>query len=182
MFLTKKNLLAITLAFCFVFIAQISYSSKPTQEVVETEVDSVQIEQDSLYALINSSFEQVKPILKNSCYDCHSATICEPWYFNLPGINSFITSHIEEGREHLDFTDGFPFKSKEPILEILHELKEEVEEGEMPLFSYRIMHWGKLIEGEQQDSLFMWIEETETALKDFYTKHNIPFKKVESEH
>ena len=86
-----------------------------------------------------------------------------------------MASHVKEGREHLDFTDGFPFKSKEPILEILHELKEEVEEGEMPLLSYRIIHWGSLIENEQQDSLFQWIEATENSLKEFYDKNNIKY-------
>ncbi len=176
MFLHKKTLVMTTLIMSLFVMVQVGNSSKPTGEVKAIIVDSVQIEQDLLFAQINKSFESVKPILENSCYDCHSAMTKEPWYFNLPGINGLIIAHIEDGRRHLDFTDGFPFKSKEPILEILHELKEEVEEGEMPILGYRIFHWGSLIEGEQQDVLFEWISETETALTQFYKKHNIPYK------
>ncbi len=175
MFLHKRTLVVTIFIMSLLLIVQMSHSSDSTDEVAEVTIDSVQIEQDLLYAQINKSFETVKPILENSCYDCHSATTNEPWYFNLPGINGIIISHIEDGRKHLDFTDGFPFKSREPILEILHELKEEIEEGEMPILGYRIFHWGSLIEDEQQDSLFLWIEETENSLMQFYEKNNIKY-------
>ena len=152
---------------CLLFVSQKSNALVPEGVDSLDTMDSTQISQDSLFANINKNFEKVKPILEYSCYDCHSANTKEPWYFNIPGVHSLIASHIKEGREHLDFTNGFPFKSKESTLGILHEIKQEVEEGEMPIFSYRMMHWGRLIEDEKQDSLFQWIDSTIVLLKEF---------------
>lgn len=152
---------------CLVLVSQNSNAMVPEGLDSLDTADSTQISQDSLFAIINKGFEKVRPMLVYSCFDCHSASTKEPWYFNIPGVHSFVSSHVKEGREHLDFTDGFPFKTKESQLGILHEIKEEVKDGEMPIFSYRIMHWGRLIEGEKQDSLFQWIDQTIQQLKEF---------------
>jgi hypothetical protein len=40
----------------------------------------------------------------------------------------------------------------------LGDIKEKIEEDEMPLLSYRMMHWGRLIEGARRDSVFEWID------------------------
>ncbi len=167
MFKQKKIIILFSFLCCCFFAVQVIYSSDDEKIETENLADTTIISQDSLYAQINQSFQTVKPMLEASCYDCHSANTNEPWYFNIPGVNSLLTSHVKEAREHLDFTNGFPFKSKESQRAILHELKEEVEEGEMPLLSYRLMHWGLLIENEQQDSLFQWIDETILLLDEF---------------
>ncbi len=181
MFSIKRIVIA-TFIICIIINTQISYSAVPKDVTPEAEINKMKAEQDSLYAIINKGFQKIKPMLEYSCYDCHSTQTKEPWYFNIPGVSSFIKSHIDEGLEHLDFTNGFPFKTKESLLEILHEMKEEVEEGEMPLLSYRIMHWGRLIEGEQQDSLFQWIEKSEATLKAFCDRYSIPYNTEKSLH
>lgn len=123
---------------------------------------------DSVISAINSSFETVQPMLKYSCFDCHSTYTDKPWYFSIPGLSSWLNGHVEEGREHLDFSNGFPFKGKGSQMELLYDIREEVEEGEMPLTSYRLMHWGRLIEDEKQDTLFQWIEGTLEIIQPYY--------------
>lgn len=123
---------------------------------------------DSMFSLINEMYQPVKPILERSCFDCHSNTTCYPWYHKLPLIEGMIDGHIEEGRKHLDMSDDFPFSGKEHSLELLADIREEVEQDNMPIFSYRMLHWGKLIEGESRDSLFGWIDTTTIMLTDFY--------------
>ena len=147
-------------------------------DIVVPAMDSIKIYQDSLFKIINKSFESVKPILVNSCYDCHSNATVEPWYFDLPIISGFVKGHVEHARKNLDFSDGFPFTggSKNDQLHLLHEIKEEIEKGDMPILSYRIMHWGKLIEGDKQDSLFTWIDNTTAELKKFYDEYGISYK------
>ena len=160
---------------CLILVTQVSDSAVPQNTDTAILTDSAKTEQDSLFVQINQSFRKIKPILEYSCYDCHSADTKKPWYFNIPGINSLIKSHIKAGRKHLDFTNGFPFKSDKTQLAILHDIKEEIKNRDMPLFSYRIMHWGRLIEFEQKDSLFFWLENTETVLETFYELYNIPY-------
>ncbi len=113
---------------------------------------------DSVYAVINDGFLKVKPIFQKSCFDCHSADTRYPWYHKLPLIKQLMDDHIEEGREHVDMTNGFPFKGEDSQREMLEHIHHEIKEGDMPIFSYRIMHWGALIEGPQQDSVFAWID------------------------
>jgi len=142
------------------------------QDSSATQTDSVTVEQiplrDSIYAEINKSYLNIKPIFKDKCFDCHSSTTNYPWYHSLPVVGSFLDDHIKHAREHIDFSNDFPFKSKDDLVEILGELREEIEENEMPLMSYRVLHWGKTIEGAQQDSVFNWIDQTVAALKQFH--------------
>lgn len=130
---------------------------------------------DSQYAAINTDFETIKPILKESCFDCHSTQTEFPWYHSLPIVKGLMDGHIEEGLEHLDMSDGFPFnKGEGDQVHRLEEMKEEIEDGGMPILSYRMLHWGSLIEGEEQDSVFGWIDRTTARLADFNEKYPMP--------
>ncbi len=131
-------------------------------------VQEAVIKKDSVFTLINQRYQSVKLILENSCFDCHSKSTDYPWYHSIPIISGMIDDHIAEGLEHLDMSQDFPFAGNEDGLKLLGEIKEEIEEDEMPLFSYRLLHWGKLIEGGQRDSLFSWIDETTLTLNDFF--------------
>lgn len=113
-----------------------------------------------VYQAINADLQTIKPILKRSCFDCHTRFTDYPWYHKLPLISSMLDDHIKEGREHLDMSDGFPFTGKEAPDELLVDMKHQIEEGEMPLWSYRLVHWGTSIEGERRDSVFAWIDST----------------------
>ena len=137
---------------------------------------------DSVYALIAESYKTVEPMLKNSCFDCHTSQTVFPWYHSLPLIGGWMDGHLEEAREHLDLDKGFPFAGHATQLEQLDEIKKVVGEGEMPIFSYRIMHWGKLIEGEKQDTLFDWIEVSEKAIKQVYSDHGLESPAADEEH
>ena len=46
----------------------------------------------------------VKTIMKANCYDCHSNHTNYPWYANIGAINLILDHHIEEGKEHLNFS------------------------------------------------------------------------------
>ncbi len=136
---------------------------------------------DSVYTAIGMSYSAVEPMLKNSCYDCHSAQTEFPWYHSLPIVKQMIDDDIEEARKHLDLDKGFPFGGHATQMAQLEELKKVVTEGEMPLFSYRLMHWGTLIEGEKQEQLFGWIEQSSAAIKEVYSRYQMEIPK-ESDH
>ena len=99
--------------------------------------------------------EEVKAILKNNCYDCHSNTTVYPWYAEIAPFSFFLADHVEEGKEHLDFAkwESYSVKRKDHKLD---ELVEEVEEGEMPLESYALIH-GNLSE-EEKELLETWVK------------------------
>jgi Haem-binding domain len=136
---------------------------------------------DSVYAAIGVSYNAVEPMLKNSCYDCHSAQAVFPWYQSLPIIKQMIANDIKEGRSHLDLDQGFPFAGHASQLAQLEEIRKEVAESEMPLFAYRMMHWGTLIEDEKQDTLFNWIDKSSAAIKEVYSRYQMQLP-AEGEH
>jgi len=140
-----------------------------------------QAELDSLFAIIHADYLPLKPMFEKSCFDCHSDQTEFPWYYELPGIKGIIKDHVKHGRAYLDLSNDFPFAGEDDILEILEEIRKEVEEGEMPLFSYRLMHWDRLIEGAQQDSLFNWIDQSTARMKELYQRHGIPTESEEEE-
>jgi len=102
---------------------------------------------------------EVQGILKSACYDCHSANTNYPWYSNVAPISYWLADHIEEGKEHLDFSDwaNYTAKKKDHKLE---ELVEEVKEGEMPLNEYTWTHADARLTQEQITALLTWAEET----------------------
>ena len=101
---------------------------------------------------INQPPTEITAILKTSCYDCHSNQVSYPWYTNIAPISWFIKDHINEAREELNFSEwaDYSLKRKDHKLE---ECAEEVEEGEMPLDSYFIMHSEAELTHEQRETL-----------------------------
>lgn len=102
---------------------------------------------------------QVKAILSSTCYDCHSNNTQYPWYNNISPVNYWLDHHIEEGKEHLNFSDWANYSAKRKEHK-LHEIIEEVEEDEMPLPSYTITHKEARLTPEQKKMLMAWAQKT----------------------
>ena len=98
---------------------------------------------------------EVQAILERSCYDCHAADPNLPWYSSVAPVSFLVAHDIEEGREHLDFSNWGkldPEKQKHALEEIV----EEVEEGEMPLEIYTLMHGDAKLSAEDIAVLRAW--------------------------
>lgn len=101
--------------------------------------------------------EYIQTILKTSCYDCHSNESTYPWYTNVAPISWWVKQHINEAREELNFSEWGTFKEKRQKHK-LEEVFEEVEEGEMPLPSYLIVHSEAKLTTEQKNELVAWFK------------------------
>lgn len=101
---------------------------------------------------------EVLKILEKSCYDCHSYKTQYPFYAYIFPISSFLTSHIMEAREELNFSTWGEY-SVERKLEKLDEIIEEIENKEMPILSYRILHPESQISGDELTVLRKWVQE-----------------------
>lgn len=108
---------------------------------------------------------RVEPIFQKSCMDCHSGQTRYPWYYKIPGIKQMIDSDIREARHHLDFSDGYPFKSHATPTEDLDAIAESVQKGTMPPFSYRIMHSEAAMNEDEKKTVLNWIEKSKLLLK-----------------
>jgi hypothetical protein len=113
---------------------------------------------DSLFAVINTGFQALKPAFEKSCYDCHSKYTQFPWYYKLPVIKGMIDGDIKTARKNVDFSNGFPFTGRGSQADMLQDIKDEISGGDMPPFSYRMIHWGRQIEGASMESVVTWID------------------------
>jgi hypothetical protein len=101
---------------------------------------------------------EVTDMLKTSCYDCHSNQAVYPWYTNIAPVSWWIKKHIDEGREHLNFSDWGNYKPGKQEHK-LEELYSEVEHREMPLKSYLIIHRDAKLKDAQIREMTDWFVE-----------------------
>jgi len=105
---------------------------------------------------------QVASLLKENCYDCHSNQTQYPWYSEIAPISFFIAEHIKEGKEELNISNWrtYSLKKRDHKLE---ELIEKIEEKEMPLESYTLIHGD--LEEDDRTLLIQWATMARLHLK-----------------
>lgn len=101
--------------------------------------------------------KDVELMIRNACYDCHSYETEYPWYSNVAPVSWWTKDHIDEGREHLNFSE-WGSKSKKFRDHKLDECAEEIEEGKMPMNSYTWAHGDAKLSSAQRETLAKWFE------------------------
>ncbi|MGJ1390975.1 heme-binding domain-containing protein [Sphingobacterium spiritivorum] len=91
--------------------------------------------------------EKINSLLKTFCFDCHSNHTEYPWYTNLQPVEYFMSSHIKEGKEKLNF-DEFATYRKRKKLTKFNSIIQVLDDNSMPLTSYKIIH-GSLSKDER---------------------------------
>ncbi|WP_445382454.1 heme-binding domain-containing protein [Robiginitalea sp. IMCC43444] len=103
--------------------------------------------------------ENVKLIMKSNCFDCHSNHSEYPWYNNIAPVSYWLAEHINNGKQHLNFSawNSYDAKKKDHKLE---EVAETIESGEMPLNEYTWTHAGARLTEAQRKAVIEWAEAT----------------------
>ena len=83
--------------------------------------------------------ENVKTILRQSCYDCHSNETEWPWYSRIAPVSWLVAHDVNEGRQHLNFSTWNVLDPRDQT-KAIEEVWEEIEKGEMPLWYYLPLH------------------------------------------
>ncbi len=94
-------------------------------------------------------------LLENACYDCHSNQTRYPWYAEVQPVGWWLASHINEGKEHLNFSTIGQLTPKRAGRK-LDQCAEEVTEGGMPLASYKLAHPNARLTPAQRKTLGNW--------------------------
>jgi hypothetical protein len=102
--------------------------------------------------------------IRTSCYDCHSYQTSYPWYSSIAPVSWLLQSHIKEGREHLNFSEYANY-SREQRNHLLSEMQEVIEENEMPLRSYTLIHRNAKLNQDMRESLVTWLTEGKNAIQ-----------------
>ena len=102
--------------------------------------------------------ENVKVILKEACFDCHSNFTRYPWYNKITPVNYWLADHVRHGKGDLNFSewDTYKLKRKDHKME---EIMEEVKGKGMPLDSYTWTHAEARLTDEQIAAIVTWTKE-----------------------
>jgi hypothetical protein len=118
-----------------------------------------------LYREINLKyFSQVRPLIEKNCLSCHGQNTLNPWYRDLPIIDGYINSHIEEAKSKLEMGDGFPFKGNGKQTDILWSVVKSIELERMPPFNFYLMHKKLKFNKKQKTFLLNWFKKTRLIL------------------
>ena len=101
--------------------------------------------------------ENIQAILKRSCFDCHSSHTTFPWYSNIAPVSWFTKHHVEEGREHMNFSTWNSY-TDEKKLKYLEKIPKAIE-SKMPMASYLIMHSEAKLSDADKEALKVWTAE-----------------------
>ncbi|MBI1933749.1 MAG: heme-binding domain-containing protein [Ignavibacteriales bacterium] len=107
---------------------------------------------------------EVKSILKNACYDCHSYETKYPWYAEIAPVSWLLKNHINDGRRHINFSTWGEVSNNEKKLHRLDECVEVVKEREMPMKPYVLMHKEAELTEEQVNLLANWFSAQKDSL------------------
>jgi Haem-binding domain/Cytochrome P460 len=99
---------------------------------------------------------EVKAILKNSCYNCHSNETKLPWFDQVVPAYWLVARDVKEGRKHLNFSEiaSEPAGAQKATL---YEAVNFIALGAMPLQQYTMVHPSSVVTPEQLAVLRVWL-------------------------
>lgn len=97
---------------------------------------------------------------QNGCYACHSAQAELPFYASLPG-GSMLATHIEHGTKFIDLQNACLDNPSEVLLSML---EYTLQHDNMPIFEYKIAHWGTGFNKQEKSLLAAWIQKARADL------------------
>lgn len=115
---------------------------------------SLQQRQNDIFLSFPAS-ESTKQLVQTACYDCHSNNTVYPWYAEVQPVAWWIADHVNEGKSELNFSEFLSYSPKKADHK-LEEVIEMIQENEMPLQSYTIIHGNARLSNAQKDEIINW--------------------------
>lgn len=107
--------------------------------------------------------KDISGLLRTSCYDCHSNNTVYPWYSSIQPFAWWQQSHVIDGKKELNFDEfnNYDVKRKKHKLD---EVIEVIQEAEMPLSSYTLIHRKAILSPQDKDKLISWAKELQSNI------------------
>lgn len=150
------KLVALILAVAFVVIQFIRPERKATEPAGDKDIVATFQPPDD-----------IRQILRTSCYDCHSNATVHPWYAEVQPVGWWLANHIKEASTELNFSEFGGYKPRRQLRKFI-EISEQVELEEMPLPSYTIIHRDAELSPEQRERLITWANTMKDSLDELY--------------
>ena len=107
--------------------------------------------------------ENVQVVFKTACYDCHSNNTDYPWYANIQPVGWLLSSHIRKGKADLNFSEFGSYSPRRQISK-LKAIGHSINDGTMPLSSYKMIHKNARLSNENKELIIDWTEKIKDSL------------------
>ena len=108
--------------------------------------------------------DTIMGILKVSCFDCHSNHTNYPWYAEISPSSLWLANHIKNGKAELNFSDFSQYTTRRQKNK-LNSIAKQVEEREMPLKSYLLLHGNARLSAGQIQLIKDWVDSAKAELE-----------------
>jgi hypothetical protein len=105
---------------------------------------------------------KISELIKNACYDCHSDETVYPKYAYIAPFSWSIKSHVNEGREHLNFSVWETYND-DLKRSMLTKSIQMIENKVMPMPAYIIYHKEANLTDAERALLIKYLEEILTS-------------------
>lgn len=107
----------------------------------------------------------VQTILGRACADCHSNQTHWPWYSYVAPTSWFVVGHVDHARRFINLS-AWVRPGKEPIdsIDRLKAMCREVRNGDMPLTSFKLIHWHSWLSPGDVNRICEWSEAEQRRL------------------
>lgn len=105
---------------------------------------------------IHNAPEDIKTLIKNSCYDCHSNYTNYDWYDNIAPISWWVDSTIEKGKVSINLSE-WEQTDAQKRLSFLSASVFDIETNRMPTAQYLKMKPSARLAQEEKNKIINWM-------------------------
>ncbi|SIQ12748.1 heme-binding domain-containing protein [Maribacter ulvicola] len=125
-------------------------------QFVPTEPNQNDVTPQTDFMLVNEVPIAIQNQLKVSCYDCHSNNTNYPWYNKVQPVAWFLENHIKEGKSELNFNEWKNYSDRKKNSKLRSIIK-QIENGEMPMDSYTLIHKGAKLDSLAKNEIINYM-------------------------
>jgi hypothetical protein len=105
---------------------------------------------------------QTRALAQRACFDCHSNETKWPWYTNIAPVSWLIQRDVDEGRQHLNFSEWGqqPASNRRERADDPNRIAHSIQEGEMPPAVYLPLHPEANMTQAEKDQLIQGLTTT----------------------
>ncbi|UPQ74367.1 MULTISPECIES: heme-binding domain-containing protein [Chryseobacterium] len=110
------------------------------------------------FADVQRTPQKINELIKGACYDCHSDETIYPGYAYVAPISWSVKSHINEGREHLNFSIWGTY-NQDLKKSMLERSVQAIQNKTMPMPGYIVYHKKANLSEAERMLLVQYFEE-----------------------
>ncbi len=107
---------------------------------------------------------KIAAMFHSACYDCHSNETRWPWYSKIAPISWQIAQDVNDGRKEVNLSE-WPTNNLKRAWKEMENMSDLIDQKEMPLPKYTLIHKDARLTDEQRDELTQWLGDEVDSLK-----------------